>query len=180
MKNNISKYIAYGLIYLSLFSSSYAAETAPLTHQLTALTIAIKAPELRLQNMDEYIIDIKNLTSKVLVINFWATWCPPCRREMSSLERLYQATKDKNVEVLAVNIGEDIDNVFAFMGELESMPNFQILFNPEGDMMETWRVQGLPTTYIIDKKGMIVYKAIGGRQFDHPDILKIINSLILK
>lgn len=149
----------------------------PLTHTLTGINKGIAAPSLLLQNIDEEIIDIKELKDKVVVVNFWATWCPPCRREMGSLERLYQAVKDKNVEVLAINIGEDIDTVFSFMGTIEPSPNFQILFDPDAASMDSWKVRGLPTTYIISPNGTIAYKAVGGREFDHPEIQKKIINL---
>lgn len=80
----------------------HAAEQPKLTHGLSQLAQQLKAPDLKLNNLDEEIVDIKALKGQVIIVNFWATWCPPCRREMASLERLYQATKDKGVVVLAV------------------------------------------------------------------------------
>lgn len=135
------------------------------------------APILRLNNMDDEIIDIQGLKGQVVVVNFWATWCPPCRREMGSLERLQQATREHNVEVLAVNIGEDLDTVFSFMGMVDPSPSFQILFDPDGISMQHWKVHGLPTTFIIDKAGKIAYQAVGGREFDHPEIIRTIMQL---
>ncbi|MFW2438379.1 MAG: TlpA family protein disulfide reductase, partial [Arenicellales bacterium] len=154
-----------------------AVEQPPLTHKLTPLEKPVMAPALELNDMDEETLNLKDLKGKTVVINFWATWCPPCRREMGSLERMHQATKDKNVEVLAVNIGEDEDAVFAFTGELDPSPEFKILFNEDGSLMQSWKVRGLPTTFIINPKGEIVYRAVGGREFDHPEILKAINDL---
>jgi len=171
--------ILMSLLFIIILTSamSYADEIPPLTHKLTAVNKIVQAPDLRLYNMDEEIIDIKELKGKVVVINFWATWCPPCRREMGSLERLYQAVKNKNVEVLAVNIGEDMDTVFSFMGTVEPSPEFQIVFDPDAASMNNWKVRGLPTTYIISPDGTIAYSAIGGREFDHPDIQKKIINL---
>ncbi len=163
------------LILLSVQVS--AQELPPLTHNLTPMEKIESAPALQLENMDEEVIDILDLKGKVVVVNFWATWCPPCRREMGSLERLYQLTKDKNVEVLAVNIGEDMDTVFSFFGTIEPSPNFQILFDSDAALMGSWNVKGLPTTYILDAKGNIIYRAIGGREFDHPEILQKIDEL---
>lgn len=157
--------------------NSYAERLGPLTHNLTVIKKPIPAPVLRLKNMDNEFVDIKDLKGKVIVVNFWATWCPPCRREMGSLERLHLATKNKNVVVLAVNIGEDVDTVFPFLGFIEPSPSFSILFDTDAKVMEKWKVRGLPTTFIINPKGMIVYRAVGGREFDHPKIQKAVVNL---
>ncbi len=163
-----------------LFASgmSHAAGPPPLTHNLTMIKKPKLAPALQLKNMDDELVNIKDLKGKVVVVNFWATWCPPCRREMSSLERLHLATQDKNVVVLAVNVGEDIDTVFPFMGMIDPAPSFPILFDTNGTVMTKWKVRGLPTTYIVSPEGKIVYRAIGGREFDHPSIEKAVISLI--
>lgn len=168
------------LIMVAIFlvpGKGMAAELPPLTHNLTTLKKVIKAPSLRLMNLDDEIIDIKDLKGKVVVVNFWATWCPPCRREMGSLERLHLATKDKNVVILAVNIGEDFDTVFSFLGQIEPSPTFPMLLDPSAKSMSLWNVRGLPTTYIIAPNGTLVYRAIGGREFDHLDIQQAIISL---
>lgn len=178
MQSNKLIHTGIAIIILSISAIIHADGLPPLTHELSTINKRIAAPDLRLQNMDEETIDIKDFKGKVVIVNFWATWCPPCRREMGSLERLYQATKDKNVEVLAVNIGEDIDTVFSFMGIIEPSPNFQIIFDPDAVSMSLWKVQGLPTTYIINPEGNIAYRAIGGREFDHPDIQKKVFALL--
>lgn len=176
-RKSITYYLGLIALLLMVFSISHGEGLPPLTHNLTALNITAKAPELRFPNLNEDMVDIRNLKGKIVVVNFWATWCPPCRREMGSLERLYQATKDKNVEVLAVNIGEDMDTVFSFLGMVDPSPNFQIIFDAEAVSMDKWEVKGLPTTYIIKPDGTLAYKAIGGREFDHPDILQKITKL---
>jgi thiol-disulfide isomerase/thioredoxin len=168
----------YIVVLLGFFiiPNLHALELPPLTHSLTKLTAPIPNPLLKLENMDEEFVDIDTLKGKTVVINFWATWCPPCRREMTSLEKLHLATKDKDVVVLAVNIGEDLETVFSFINTIEPSPTFPILFDKDSLVMQQWKVLGLPTTYIINPNGMIVYKAIGGREFNHSDILsRVIN-----
>ena len=180
MPDKILIRILIGLCAVSSIATSagHADELPALTHQLTPVEGRLPSPKLRLQNLDEEYVDINDFKGQVVVINFWATWCPPCRREMGSLERLYQATKDQGVEVLAVNIGEDADTVFSFLGTVEPSPNFEMLFDPEADSMNRWKVRGLPTTYIINPDGIIIYRAVGGREFDHPEMREKILELI--
>ncbi len=171
------------LIFCTLFIFStlaYSAEQPVLTHGLTLLKTPVQAPDLRFTNLDDEIIDIKDLKGKTVLVNFWATWCPPCRREMSSLEHFYQQLKDDNVVVLAVNIGEDEDTVFSFLGEVEPIPTYPILFDSDAQSMKAWAVRGLPTTYIVNKQGLVVYRAIGGREFDHPELIAKVKTLANK
>jgi thiol-disulfide isomerase/thioredoxin len=166
------------LIIMTLTTvNGVSAGEKSLIQKLTPVKQSIMAPALKLQDMDEETTDLKDLKGKTVVVNFWATWCPPCRKEMASLGRLHQSTKDKNVEVLAVDIGEDDDAVFAFMAELDPTPEFTVLFNEDGSLMKSWKVRGLPTTFIINPKGEIAYFAIGGRNFDDPEIIKAITDL---
>ena len=175
LTKRISRLLVLALI-LTL-TSTHAADLPPLTHGLTPMKGQPPAPALKFNDMDEELVDISKLKGKVVVVNFWATWCPPCRREMGSLERLYQATVDKDVTVLAVNIGEDPDLVFSFLGTVEPSPSFPILFDTNADSMSQWKVKGLPTTYIVDPDGNIAYRATGGREFDHPDIIRQVTAL---
>ncbi len=156
---------------------AHAVTLPPLTHSLIAVAPPEAAPTLVLQNLDEETVDIGTLHGKTIVVNFWATWCPPCRREMTSLERLYQATKDSNVVVLAINVGEDMDTAFSFINSIEPSPSFPILFDTDSSTMQRWKVRGLPTTYVIGPDGKIAYRAIGGREFDHPDVFEAVVGL---
>ncbi|MFK5985290.1 MAG: TlpA disulfide reductase family protein [Pseudomonadota bacterium] len=178
MKNRPTSLYKSALVLLLLLTLNIqAADHPPLTHNLTAVNPPIPIAALKLKNMDEEVVDIKSLKGKVIVVNFWASWCPPCRREMTSLEKLHLATQDKNVTVLAVDVGEDIETVFSFINSIEPSPSFPFLFDSDSSTMEKWKVRGLPTTYIVNTEGFIVYKAIGGREFDHPDIIKQLMQL---
>ncbi|MDO9007715.1 MAG: TlpA disulfide reductase family protein, partial [Thiobacillus sp.] len=115
-----------------------------------------------------------------VLINFWATWCPPCRREMPSMERLRQALQDEAFSVLAVDVGEDADTIEAFTSQLDTTPGFPILLDTRSHTMQVWKVAGLPTTFLVDRQGRIVASAIGGREFDHPEITRAIRELLNK
>ena len=164
-----------GLFALLLFSvahlPSVAADLPPLTHGLTVIAQPQPAPALILADMDGKMHDLSDLKGKVVVVNFWATWCPPCRREMPSLERLKQRLQSRGLAVLAVDVGEDADTVFAFTGQLEPAPTFPLLLDRDSQAMQRWKVKGLPTTFVIDQQGRVIFRAIGGREFDNPAMI---------
>jgi thiol-disulfide isomerase/thioredoxin len=173
------------LSLLALVSSlmvlvTYAAwEVQPkLGYKLTQLPRPIPAPGFTLEDMDEEKHSLNDLHGKVVLLNFWATWCPPCRREMPSMERLYQKFNGENFTVIAINQMEDGDHVFAYTGQLDVDPTFTILFDKDSKVSNNYQVSGLPTTYLIDKQGNIRYRAIGGREFDHPEVEKQILQLM--
>jgi peroxiredoxin len=94
------------------------------------------------------------------------------------MERLYQKLSGDDFTVIAVNQMESADHVFAYTGQLEVDPTFKILFDRDSQVSNNYRVNGLPTTYLIDKQGNIRFRAIGGREFDHPDVEKQILQLM--
>ena len=94
------------------------------------------------------------------------------------MERLNQDFKGKDFVVLAANQMEDSDQVFTYTAELAVSPTFTILFDKNSDVSRAYGVLGLPTTYLIDKKGNIRFRAIGGREFDHPEVKKQIMQLM--
>lgn len=163
-----------------LVSSSVTADwqQPELSHNLTAVNTIIPASDFELMDMDDEKIKLSSYRGKVVLLNFWATWCPPCVREMPSMERLHQQVNADDFKVIAVNQMEDVDQVFAFTGQLELDPTFKILFDTTSEVSQAYAVRGLPTTYLIDKQGNIRYRAVGGRVFNHPEVLKIIDGLI--
>ncbi len=173
--NRLIVAFALGCSLLPLYAP---AEEPPLSHTMTAVSPPQNAPDFTLQNMDGETYTLSNYRGKVVMLNFWATWCPPCRREMPSLERLYTKLKDQGFVVIAVNQFEDPDLVFEFTGRLSLEPTFPILFDRDSSVAEQFGVKGLPTTYLLDKEGRIRYRAIGGREFDHTEIEETIKDLL--
>jgi len=167
------------ICFLGSFSAKVAEREQPeLGHKMSVISKPVLAPDFILENLDEEKHNMKDNHGKVVLLNFWATWCPPCRREMPSMERLQQKFKKDDFVVIAVNQMEDFDHVFAYTGELEVDPTFTILFDKNSDVSLNYKVQGLPTSYLIDKQGKIRYRAIGGREFDHPEVEKKILQLM--
>jgi thiol-disulfide isomerase/thioredoxin len=174
---SIRKSVVAGVAALCLAglpAAALAADLPPLSHGLTPKAPK-PAPALKLPDLDGKTHDLAKLRGKVVLINFWATWCPPCRREMPSLERLSQALSGEPLVVLAVDVGEDADTIEAFTSQLDAVP---LLLDTRSGTMQAWQVAGLPTTFLVDKRGRVVASAIGGREFDHPEMIESIRRLL--
>lgn len=173
----IAKFAALLWAAMALSMGTLAAEPKP---ALSAVAGKPPAQDFTLRDLDGKTYRLADLRGKVVLLNFWASWCPPCRRELPSLERLWQKLKDRDFLALAVNVGEDGDTVFAFTGQLDTPPSFPILLDKDSAVLDAWPVKGLPTTFIIDRDGRVVFRAIGGREFDHPALTGEIEKLLSK
>ena len=155
---------------LVFFISSVSAEQS-----LTSLPDPEMAPDFTLADMDGNSHKLSDYRGKPVIINFWATWCPPCREEMPSMERAWNKIKEQNIAMLAINVGEDEDTIFTFMADYPA--SFTILLDTSGTMIDQWPVQGLPTTFVVSPDGRLVYRAIGGREWDDEKLLEQIRKL---
>lgn len=115
---------------------------------------------------------------KIALLNFWATWCPPCKEEIPSIERLSQMMKGKKFEVFAVSVGESPATVKAFAAEQKM--TFPIYLDPKNALTRTYASQGIPTTYILDKDGRFIAGMVGGYAYDSPDMVALLSELAEK
>ena len=166
-----------GLLLPLLLSAASAADEA-LSYSFARIDPPRNVPDFSLPDMDGELHALQDYRGRVVLINFWATWCPPCRREMPALEQLHSKLAGEAFAVLAVNQWEDADHVFAYMGDLNVIPSFPILFDPESRVSAEFGVKGLPTSFLLDKQGRVVYRAVGGRAFDHPEVEQTIRGLL--
>lgn len=180
LKLQLSK-TALIVVLLGMFAiSAVVAEPPPLGHKMSPVKATPVASNFTLPDIDGNPHSMSELKGKVVMLNFWASWCPPCVREMPSMERLYAKYKDKDFVVVGVNQWEDEDTVFEFIGRLDLEPTFPILLDRESRVSEQYSVKGLPTTFLINKDGNIQYRAMGGREFDHPAVGKLIDDMLKK
>ncbi len=142
---------------------------------LTPLPDKAPAPEFVLSDLDGRIHRLSDYQGKVIIINFWATWCPPCREEMPSMQRAWEQLREEGIEMLAINVGEDEDAVFQFTANYPV--EFPLLLDQDSSVTGAWPVRGLPTTFVVDPGGRLVYRAIGGREWDDADLLTRIRAL---
>jgi len=113
---------------------------------------------------------------KVLLLNFWASWCPPCVKELPSLNRLQQKLGAKGFTILAVNIGEDKQTVKDFLQPMNL--DFPILFDPDAKSVKPWNLIAFPSSFVIDTEGKIRYGLFGGIEWDNKDIVDTIKPLL--
>jgi len=134
------------------------------------------APVLELQDIEGKKHNLGNYGGKVLVLNFWATWCPPCVKEIPSLNRLQSAFSKEDLVVLTIDVGESKQDVDKFLKQVPTA--LPVLLNLDGDVVKQWKVIAFPTTFIIDKQGLIVYTYFGGLEWDNPGVIQKLQEVI--
>jgi cytochrome c biogenesis protein CcmG/thiol:disulfide interchange protein DsbE len=123
---------------------------------------------------------------KVILVNIWATWCPPCQQEMPSIQRLYEAIDDDDFEVLAVSIDAAFGQRDAFGrvgGDLRLFADslgltFTILHDPSGKIQDTFQTTGVPESFLLDRRGIIKKKVAGSTAWDAPQNLALVQRLL--
>ncbi|WP_178862847.1 redoxin domain-containing protein [Thiomicrorhabdus cannonii] len=131
---------------------------------------------LQLQDQQGNTVALSDYRGKVVLLNFWASWCPPCVHEMPSMARLKTRLKEAPFEILAVNLAESAAAISAF---LQTHPvNFPVLLDPSGSAVKEWQVFAYPSTYLIDKQGQIRYALFGGTQWDAAEHLTLIEEAL--
>jgi thiol-disulfide isomerase/thioredoxin len=121
---------------------------------------------------------LSDLKGRVVFLNFWATWCGPCREEMPSMEALQRRFKDRGFEILAVNCQEDREEVAAFMGEQGL--SFPVALDGSGKISGSYGIRGIPTTYILDREGEVITRIVGSLNWEAPKIIAAFDLLLGK
>src|SRR5512142_1084497 len=120
------------------------------------------APDFELKTTEGKIVKLVDLRGQAVLVNLWATWCPPCRAEMQSIEKMYQEYSDRGFTVLAVNMTrqDNPDAILPFATRLEL--TFPLLLDENGEVERAYQMQSLPSSYFIRRDGVINEVVIGG------------------
>lgn len=160
---------------VSLFLVSCGSDTA----QKSAATVELdtEAPDFSLIDSSGKMVTLSDLRGKVVLLNFWATWCPPCKAEMPSMEKLFQTLKEDGFVLLAVNI--EPNGRQTVPGFLAQNPHsFPVLFDDQGTVHTQYGVFQFPESFIIRKDGTVDDKVIGAIDWAHPETVAYFRSLL--
>ena len=148
---------------------------------MEAMAIVRFDPKIETQNfilpdLNGKQVSLADYRGKIVLLNFWASWCLPCRAEMPSMEKLYNKFKNSAFTILAVNLGETVKQVKAFK-ESYSL-NFPILLDADSSVGSIYGAISIPTSYLIDRDGYMIGGALGPRDWASAEAFELINSLL--
>ena len=126
------------------------------------------APEFSLKDLNGKVRHLSDYRGKLVLVNFWATWCPPCRKEIPSMERLYRKLGNRGFVILGVEEGEGWAVVAPVAEELGI--TYPVLLDRDGSVSHEWHMIGLPTSYLVDPRGRVVKEFVGGRNWLDPQL----------
>lgn len=127
------------------------------------------APDFLVESLSNARTRLSDYRGKVVLLNIWATWCPPCKAELPSIQTLWDKNKDRPFVVMAVSQGESRETVASFVSK--NGYTFPVFFDPSGRSGDLYGARSIPTTCVIDKEGRLIAYTVGGREYDAPEII---------
>ncbi len=156
-----------------------------LTHSILAVPVAPwevedlmgnKAPDFTLKDLNDKDVSLGDFEGKVILINFWATWCPPCKEEIPSLNQLYEKYKDKEFVLVSISTDDSKKSIVKFARKYNI--KFMVLHDKDSKVMRKYKGFSLPMSFLIDKKGKIVEKYLGAHEWAEDDFIRKIEGLM--
>jgi peroxiredoxin len=136
----------------------------------------VEAPDFTLESLDGESRSLSSYRGKLVFLNFWATWCPPCRAEMPSMQTLYDTVGTDDFEIVAVNLQEGAGPVQDFVDEHGY--TYPVLLDSSGRTGGMYGVRAIPSTFLIDRDGTLLGMFVGGREWDTPEALAFFEQVV--
>jgi len=171
----MKKHFSLQIFILSLIAAFFLMVSAEVSAEMQA---GDTAPGFELQDINGKTVSLSSFKGKPLVLNFWATWCPYCRKERAHLVSLYEKYRGKDLVVISISTDRSIDKLKSFM-ENNPAP-FIVLSDSSGMISSTYGVRGFPTSFIVDRNGKIVRELVGYRQWTDKSSTDMIDGLVVK
>ncbi len=168
------------LVCLGLSLIGHTAAAMPHTALIEAAGLSVVEPTaatplFTLNDHQGKPFKIQDQRGKVVLMNFWATWCPPCIHEMPTMDQLYRSAKDRPFNLLAVNMQETQEDVSAFLKKRDFQ--FAVLLDVEGAVVGSYQVRGLPSTFLIDCSGNLIGSVTGVLKWTDPPMYALLDAL---
>jgi len=164
--------VPYAIGLYCLFWSSIPLRAA----EVSAVT-AHPAPALELHDLAGATHRLEDYRGQVVLLNFWASWCTPCLREMPSLQRLAESLSEKPFSLLAINMGESQYKAARSARGMDY--HLPVMMDPQGDVFQQWGGRMLPTSFLLDREGNVRYRILGDAEWDNDaEIAEILQALI--
>jgi peroxiredoxin len=165
------------LLFLLGLASPVCAGTDPLQALgLQTPNESVEAPTFSLSDLTGKKVQLKDYRGRLVFLNFFATWCGPCREEMPGMDRLFRAYQDKGLAMLAINMEESARTVRPFVQELKL--SFSALLDTKGSVSHEYGIRALPVSFLIGREGNILWRAMGGREWDTPEMRKYFGQMV--
>ena len=157
--------IGVAIITVNTYNSTNSkANSSTKSIGINPSVIKPKTIDFKLKDLDGKELSLSDLKGKKVFLNFWATWCPPCKAEMPEIEKLYEETKDSDLVIVAVEIGESLDTVKSFIDS--NKYSFKVLLDSDQSVASKYNISSIPISYFIDVDGNIVSKNVGAMDID--------------
>jgi peroxiredoxin len=134
--------------------------------------------DFKLKDIKGRTVRLSDFRGKVVFLNFWTTWCPPCKYEMPSMQKLYDKLRDENFVMVAVDLQEPVSRVKDFVKAYKL--SFSVLLDSTGDVGRQFGIRSIPSTFILDKEGGIIGKVFGPREWDGKEAVDFFEHLVRK
>jgi peroxiredoxin len=135
------------------------------------------APSFTIPDLTGKPVSLSEFRGKVVLLNIWATWCGPCKREIPSLDRLYQIRKDKGLEIVAISVDRTpVSGVASFVANHQM--SFPVLHDNRGEVGQKYWARSIPSSFLLDRNGVIKWKVVGSIEWDEPQVISRIDQIL--
>lgn len=172
----INTFFKPALPFAKLMFAAAALALAGQASQVFASSETTQAPDFTLPSKDSGNIRLSEQRGNIVMVNFWASWCGPCREELPEMEEIYQEYADMGFEILAVNVDDEVSKADILLDDIEV--SFPVLYDTAGDVSQLYDVNAMPTTVIIDRDGNQRLLHLGYRAGDEVKYEKAIKMLM--
>ena len=164
------------LLVLSIVVGGCSGQPQEGAKDLSVAKVGSPAPDFELQDTNGKTWKLSDLKGQVIFINFWATWCPPCREEMPSMQELYEAMPSDSFKMLTILSNDDPTLAVNFIAKVGA--TFPILLDPLSKTSSAYGLTGVPETYVVDKQGILRQKYLGPRNWSSDEAKQLIMAYI--